>query len=451
MQRPVSTVIDRGRSDEAAKLERSSAAAVRNPEVSIGLPVYNGEKFLAEAIESILGQTFTDFELIISDNASTDRTEEIARSYAAIDRRIRFVRQEANRGASKNFSLVFELARGEYFKWAAYDDVLMPDFLTECVALLDNDPSAVLACSRTSLIDGDGQTQKQLELLDVYTSPTPQVRYRGAFADPAPFALFGLVRSHVLRKTPLLGSYPSSDRPLLAELALYGRFVAAPKALFCLRHHPKNSPRNRHKLVAWLDPNLGAKVVFPEWRLLWEYLVPTLRCPLSLQQRLDCWRHLRGRIRRRRSALKKDLIAGGSRLPVLRRFFETRVQLGEDQWRSRTERFVATLRQHVPPGNKLLLVDEMKLDSALFDSWRTSHFPAMQGAYFGPPFDDEHALAALEQMRRPEGGFLVFAWNCFWWLQHYTEFHRVLREQFPCVLENEVAIIFELADSRADP
>jgi len=136
---------------------------------------------------------------------------------------------------------------------------------------------------------------------------------------------------------------------------------------------------------------------------------------------------------------------------VLRRFFETRVQLGEDQWRSRTERFVATLRQHVPPGNKLLLVDEMKLDSALFDSWRTSHFPAMQGAYFGPPFDDEHALAALEQMRRPEGGFLVFAWNCFWWLQHYTEFHRVLREQFPCVLENEVAIIFELADSRADP
>ena len=128
----------------------SAGAAVRNPKVSIGLPVYNGEKFLAEAIESILGQTFSDFELIISDNASTDRTEEIARSYAASDRRIRFVRQEGNRGASKNFGLVFELASGEYFKWAAYDDVLMPDFLTECVALLDDDPSAVLEIGRAS-------------------------------------------------------------------------------------------------------------------------------------------------------------------------------------------------------------------------------------------------------------------------------------------------------------
>jgi len=424
----------------------SAGAAVRNPRVSIGLPVYNGENFLAQAIESILGQTFTDFELIISDNASTDRTEEIARSYAAIDRRIRFVRHGVNCGASKNWNLVFELARGEYFKWAAHDDVCLPDFLTECVALLDDDPSAVLSCSRTSMIDGSGQAWKQLELLEEYTSPAPHIRYRGAFSDSAPFALFGLIRSHILRKTPLVGSYPSFDRPLLAELALYGRFVAAPKVLFCLRHHTKNSPRNSRKLVTWLDPNLSSKLVFPEWRLLWEYLAPTLRCPLSLRQRLDCWRYLRGRTRKRGRALRRELIAGSLRLPVLGRFFRARIQRGEEQWRNQTERFVAALRSHVPPGKKLLLVDEMKLDSALFESWRTSHFPVVQGEYFGPPFDDEHALGALEQMRRPEGGFLVVAWNCFWWLHYYTGFHRVLREQFPCVLENELAIVFDLTD-----
>src|SRR5882762_1549884 len=114
------------------------------PRISIGLPVYNGENFITDALESILGQTYTDFELIISDNASTDRTEALCKSYAARDPRIRYWRNAENLGAARNFNRVFELSSGEYFKWTAHDDVLAPDYLEKCIEASDRDPSVVL-------------------------------------------------------------------------------------------------------------------------------------------------------------------------------------------------------------------------------------------------------------------------------------------------------------------
>ena len=98
--------------------------------VSIGMPVYNGEKFIREALDSLLAQTFTDFELIISDNASTDGTEAICREYAARDSRIRCVRQSENRGACANFQFVLDEAKGEYFMWAAADDKWDKEWIT---------------------------------------------------------------------------------------------------------------------------------------------------------------------------------------------------------------------------------------------------------------------------------------------------------------------------------
>src|SRR5436190_12174806 len=96
---------------------------MRDPIVSIGLPVFNGERYLRQALDSLLGQDFQDFELIISDNASTDRTAEICRAYVAKDRRIRYYRNESNIGSAPNYRRVFELARGEFFKWCSHDDV----------------------------------------------------------------------------------------------------------------------------------------------------------------------------------------------------------------------------------------------------------------------------------------------------------------------------------------
>lgn len=110
-----------------------------SPKVSIGMPVYNGEKYIREALDSLLAQTFTDFELIISDNASTDGTEAICREYVARDLRIRYVRQSENRGAAANFQFVLDESRGDYFMWAAADDSWLPTFLTESVGVLDTD------------------------------------------------------------------------------------------------------------------------------------------------------------------------------------------------------------------------------------------------------------------------------------------------------------------------
>src|SRR6266852_7405967 len=130
------------------------------PLVSVGLYVYNGERFLEEALDSILNQTFTDFELIISDNASTDRTGEIAEAHAERDDRIRYYRSEKNMGAGWNIRRVYELAAGKYFKQAAADDLLEPDFLRRCVDILESDPDCVVVYARTKEIDEDGAVIK---------------------------------------------------------------------------------------------------------------------------------------------------------------------------------------------------------------------------------------------------------------------------------------------------
>ena len=108
---------------------RGEAMSENEPRVSIGMPVYNGEKYLEEAIQSILAQTYSDFELVISDNASTDKTQEICLEYAARDSRVRYHRNEKNLGAAPNYNRTFELSTGQYFKWADYDDLLAEEFL----------------------------------------------------------------------------------------------------------------------------------------------------------------------------------------------------------------------------------------------------------------------------------------------------------------------------------
>src|SRR5437867_8743488 len=133
------------------------------PRVNIGMPVYNGERFLEEAIDSMLNQSFKDFELIISDNASTDRTQEICRAYLARDRRIRYFQNQTNLGATANFNRVFELSSGEYFKLANADDLSAPDLLAKCVAVLDAHPEVVLCYPKTTIIDENGDMIRQYE------------------------------------------------------------------------------------------------------------------------------------------------------------------------------------------------------------------------------------------------------------------------------------------------
>ena len=183
------------------------------PLVSIGLFLYNGDRFLEAAIESFLNQTFKDFELIISDNCSTDRSDEICRRYAAQDSRIRYYRNEQNMGAGWNVRRVYELATGKYFKQAAHDDMIQPDYLRLCVDALEADESLVLAHSLTRVIDENGQFVENYDDGLRTSSLDPVVRARDLLLkDHRCYPIFGLIRLDALHKLPPQGSYAHSDR-----------------------------------------------------------------------------------------------------------------------------------------------------------------------------------------------------------------------------------------------
>ncbi len=265
--------------------------------VSIGLPVFNGERYIKYALDSILAQTYTDFEVIISDNASTDRTREICRHYQALDRRIKYFRNKKNLGAAKNFNRVFHLSSGEYFKWAAHDDMMAPDFLANCVAVLNREPSVVLCYARGRIIDESGKIRGSLRANAVHVdSPKPQDRFRDLVIDDMScFEVFGLIRTKALEKTHLISSFIASDRVLRAELGLIGKFHEIPDYLFFSRDHPERSIRAmpaHHLRAAWFDPDIPDKRVFPHWKILIEYARCVKRVPLSPYKRRCCYLHL---------------------------------------------------------------------------------------------------------------------------------------------------------------
>ena len=281
------------------------------PKVSVGVPVYNGEDFLAETLDCLLDQTFPDFELVISDNASTDRTEEICRKYAEDDPRIRYVRNGRNIGITRNFNQLFFLARGEYFKWAAHDDLVSRDYLQRCVAVLDADPSVVLVSPRVRLIDDEGHPLHFDKERNLYVSPhgetvppipflsdagySPVPRHR--FADVALHLkggleiayVHGLMRSEALARTTLLEPYIGSDKIMVAQLSLLGMVREIPEELFSWRIHPRHSGRKKPSLATRdLDPNRGSVPAYPSLQQLRGYFRSITRSPLPPRDKVLC-------------------------------------------------------------------------------------------------------------------------------------------------------------------
>lgn len=268
----------------------------RRPRVSIGMPVCNGERFIKETLDAILAQTYEDFELIISDNASTDRTQEICQTYVARDRRIRYHRNEQNLGAAWNYNRVFELSTGEYFKWAACDDLCAPTYLERCVEILDRNPAVILCYPRTTIIDERGSCiGDYIDGLDL-RSPKPYERYahyHNLFRSGRECnAIFGVIRASTLGMTPLIGSYISSDVILLGELALRGEFYEVPEHLFFRRDHPQTSMRaNPHsdERAAWFAPSNRGRPQLPRWRWLFEYLSSIRRVRMGWSDKIRCY------------------------------------------------------------------------------------------------------------------------------------------------------------------
>jgi glycosyltransferase involved in cell wall biosynthesis len=297
--------------------------------VAIGMPVWNGENFISEAIESILAQTYGDLELVISDNASSDATAEICRGYVKRDTRIRYIRQEKNMGAAPNYIEVFRRSSGQYFKWAAHDDVLAPEFIQECVRVLDADETVVVCSPATMLINEDGspirfslQDKAMVDSHGTMWPVTPEKNMLLTSADPADrFAavllnmimcleIFGLMRRSTLERTSVQPSHVGGDKVVLAELSLIGRFHLLEEYLFYRRCHPGqfSHARSGNYRAMWFSGKKDS-VFSHQMRLLAGYTRAALSAKLTPEQRYRCVSAICRRAVTRGKPLKRMLFA----------------------------------------------------------------------------------------------------------------------------------------------
>ncbi|MBC7953869.1 MAG: glycosyltransferase [Rhodospirillaceae bacterium] len=275
-----------------------------NAPLFLGLTVFNGERYLPEALESALAQSFGDFTLFISDNASTDGTADICGHYMRLDRRIQYRRNERNVGAGPNFNLAFRQCNAPFYKWMAHDDVLDPAFLQRCMEVLRDDDGVVLAHTALRLLDDEGEVliegpkgkiidrhgnrHHDREPLHLAEGARPSLRHAEALRRMNwCTALFGVMRADALRRTNWLGSYYEADRILLAELALMGRFRQIEEPLLHKRCHAGVSVLKSYADKArMMDPNVAP--LLPGLRLRAGYCRSLFVGDLPLGERLAC-------------------------------------------------------------------------------------------------------------------------------------------------------------------
>jgi len=253
------------------------------PLVSIGLPIYNGADSVRYALESLLTQDYENFELIISDNHSTDSTQEICLDYAARDKRIRYFRNEMNLGPRNNFNKIFELSRGEYFMWHAHDDLREPNYLSSCLEIMEMNPNIILCCSST-LFNEDGNFRESKEDLNTI-GMSPNRRFRKILWINSCASIYGLIRSSVLRKTELFKKTVATDNLLLAELSLLGEFYQLPLFLFNKKIKRKN---NFQRIDGFIEIDLPARdryIYLPLIRLAIEHWKVVKNYPLQKKEK----------------------------------------------------------------------------------------------------------------------------------------------------------------------
>ncbi len=267
---------------------------ISKPLVSIGVPVYNGEHYLPQALDSLLPQTYSNLEIIIFDNASTDSTRNVCQQYVKRDARVHYYRNDRNLGAARNYNLTVVKAKGKYFKWAAHDDLCEPTFIERCVEVMESDPHVSLAYPKTAIIDAEGKFKNNHEDLFDFREKEAHLRWRQFCEAPLDCnAVFGVMRTDLLTTTPCIGAFESSDRVLLGEFALLGEIAEIPERLFLRRYHEKISTNinpTKKSMAAWFDPK--SKGHFSRTKRFFKYAKSIFRVRLSLYQRTFCLYYL---------------------------------------------------------------------------------------------------------------------------------------------------------------
>jgi glycosyltransferase involved in cell wall biosynthesis len=287
------------------------------PPITIGLPVYNREKYMRTALDSLLGQTFGDFEVVICDNASTDGTAAICREYAARDTRVHFHQNDENIGANRNFNRVFQLSRGKFLKWSTSDDYWAPQTLEKLFPIIESDPTIVLCYPKTTICDADGTPREPYEDDLHLMEDSPAERFMNLMKrQRLCHQHLGLIRRDMLARTALLGDHIACDVNLLAELTLYGKFYECPERMFFRRFHPESSSAKKgpdpdaveHQLD-FTDPRRVLGVRYHNWRRHLAFLSAVARAPLTARDRLRLYTYLVRDIVWDRRTLAVELLA----------------------------------------------------------------------------------------------------------------------------------------------
>lgn len=264
--------------------------------LTIGLPVFNGEDLLSESIEALLGQSYEDFELVISDNASTDSTAAICRRYMKLDSRVRYVRQLCNIGLHPNENFLMRQTHTELFKLAAHDDLHARDLVKRCVEALDEHPEVVVAHSWEARINAAGSVTEGLAYPVTADATRAPDRFRSMLFDGWDDYTCGVMRTDVLMRTHLLGSHQFAERTFNAELNLHGPFYLVPDWMYFRREHPgRTRPYTVRTRAAYMDYQRAARrnpATRPHAEYVWAYVTAIRSAPITAAEKRECLAYL---------------------------------------------------------------------------------------------------------------------------------------------------------------
>ena len=284
----------------------------QSPQISVGIPVYNNERYLEQSLRSTCAQTYDDFEVVICDNASDDRTGQICQDYAARDKRIRYFRNEVNIGGARNFNRVFQLCRGKYHKWSPADDFVDTTLLGKAKDVLDKDPEVVLCYPKTTLINENGEIISHYEDNLHLQHPFPSQRFIQLLNTIGLcHAHLGLIRREILSRSGLFGDEQGCDVHLLAELSLYGKFFVLPELLYFRRYHVGSSSWNRHdddRQQSYYDPKRKTYFGMQTWKKYHKLVAVVERAPIGASEKWRLFRYLGRQIRWDRATLGREIL-----------------------------------------------------------------------------------------------------------------------------------------------
>jgi len=270
---------------------------VKTTKISIGIPVYNGELFIQKRLDSVLAQTYENFELIISDNASTDGTRTVCEEYIKKDNRIRYIRQEKNKGAFWNFNYVLQEAKFEYFVWAAVDDVWFPKFLEENIKVLQSNSNYVGSMSKIKQYGVEDTKINSSKINLSFQSFLRNIRYTLKPVDIYPIfgnyeekirkflkksrlqVLYGVYRTKALKESMVNEEFLGNDHAIMLNILKFGdvnvvnqvlidffNAGAAKKGMLSLTRYFKSSKMGTifpyYPLTSWCLKQLGTKLFF---------------------------------------------------------------------------------------------------------------------------------------------------------------------------------------------